>query len=207
MCRQKEIGASGLHDLNPPCTHHFFRIHPVGHFALDAALVKSICFLELLLRQATLKANPYNLRRFPDVIHQEYRLVLETAAQVLQRVDDHNAVFLDRLHHLLHQVLRNRYAAAGVGLERAKAVQEDRGAAAGRALLIKADIQAVLVLIFIVHDVLAVIHDELRNLPDVHHLVVLPIRITGPVGGNEYSPVCALVHAQAPGLCGHDSNP
>ena len=47
---------------------------------------------------------------------------------------------------------------------------------------VKTDVQAVLVLIFIVHDVLAVIHDEFRNFPNVHHLVVLPIWIPGPVG-------------------------
>ena len=63
----------------------------------------------------------------------------ETAAEILQRVDHYNAVFLDCLHHLLHQVLWNRYAAAGVWLERAEAVQKDRGAAAGGAVLIKAD--------------------------------------------------------------------
>ena len=61
-----------------------------------------------------------------------WKIISETAAQVLQRVDDHHAVFPDRLHHQLHQVLGKSHAAAGVGLERPEAVQEDRGAAAGR---------------------------------------------------------------------------
>lgn len=61
-------------------------------------------------------------------------------------------------------------------------MQEDCGAAAWCTFLVKTDVQAVLVLIFIVHDVLAVIHDEFRNFPNVHHLIVLPIWIPGPVG-------------------------
>ena len=103
-------------------------------------------------------------------------------AQALQRVDDDRAVGLHTLHDLLHDVLRQGDAAARVGLERAEAVQEDGGAPAGRAGLVEADIEAVLVLVFILDDMLAVVLDKLRIIPDIHHFVVMVCRIAGPPG-------------------------
>ena len=50
------------------------------------------------------------------------------------------------LHHEPHAVFGNGHAAAGIGLHRAKAVQEDGGSAAGCSFFIEADIQAILVL-------------------------------------------------------------
>ncbi len=40
--------------------------------------------------------------------------VSETAAQVLERINNHYTVFTNRLHHQLHQVLGKRYATAGI---------------------------------------------------------------------------------------------
>ena len=46
---------------------------------------------------------------------------------------------------------------------------------------IEADVQAALVLILIVRDVLTVVHGQLGTVAELHHLVVVIIRVAGPV--------------------------
>jgi len=53
-------------------------------------------------------------------------------------------------------VLRNGYAASGKGLRRAKTVQEDRRAEPRRSLLVVTDIQAVLIVVRVIDDVLGI---------------------------------------------------
>ena len=105
----------------------------------------------------------------------------EAGVQVVHGVNDHDAVFPDVLHDELHNVFRDCHAAAGLRLGAAKAVQEYGRAPAGRAVSVEADIEAILVLVLIVDDVLAVFHVELGIVVDVDHLVVALGFIAGPV--------------------------
>ena len=114
----------------------------------------------------------------------------EAGVQVVHGVYDHDAVFLDVLHDELHNVFRDRHAAAGLGLGAAKAVQEDGRAPAGRAVSIEADIEAILVLVLIVDDVLAVFHVELGIVVDVDHLIVALAFIARPVDILPARPSC-----------------
>ena len=60
-------------------------------------------------------------------------------------------------------------------------MQEDGGSASGCPFLVEADIEAVLILVFVIDNMLTVIHHQIRYVPDIHHFVVMPIRITRPV--------------------------
>ena len=63
-------------------------------------------------------------------------------------------------------------------------MKEDRRTSSCCSVFIKADIQAILILIFILNDVLAVFHVQIRIVLDIDHLVVVHTFtvITGPVG-------------------------
>ena len=63
-------------------------------------------------------------------------------------------------------------------------MKEDRGASSRGAVFVKADVQAVLILILVINDVLAVFHIKIRIVFDVYHLIVMHafILVARPVG-------------------------
>ena len=63
-------------------------------------------------------------------------------------------------------------------------MQEDRGSSAGSAFFVEADIEAVLILVLIINDMLAVLHIQIRVLLEAYHFVVMHAFsvIAGPVG-------------------------
>lgn len=73
----------------------------------------------------------------------------EYHAKVFDRVDHHHAVFAYHLHHHFHDILRDRHAAARIGLDRAEAVQEDGGTAPRCSFFVEADVQTILILVVI----------------------------------------------------------
>ena len=77
------------------------------------------------------------------------------------------------MHHEFHDIFGDCYAAAGVGLCGTKTMQEYGGASAGRTVFVKADVQTVLILIFIVNDMLAVLHIEIRKFLEADHLIIM----------------------------------
>ena len=97
----------------------------------------------------------------------------ESSAHILQRIDHYNTIRFDFLHHGLHDILRQCNAAACIRFCRAEAVKEDRGASSGCTVLIEADIKAVLILIFVVNNVFAVFHIEIREFSKADHLIVV----------------------------------
>ena len=98
---------------------------------------------------------------------------LESNVQIINRIDNYDTVGINTLHDLYHDVFGYCNASARIRLNGAKAMEEYSRTSACRAVLVKADVEAVLILVFVINDVLTVLHIEIRIIVDVYHLVVV----------------------------------
>ena len=110
---------------------------------------------------------------------------VSAAGQRLIGVDHDSCLIVNVLHDIFHVALRNSDAASGKRLRRAKTVQEDCRTESRRSFLVVTDIQAVLVVINVVDDVLGIAAREVEigQVLDIHKLIVVEpfARVAGPV--------------------------
>ena len=108
----------------------------------------------------------------------------EFCSEVLHGIDDDHAVGIDMLHDKIHLIHRDRDTAAGAGLAVAEAVQEDRRACVRRAVRVVADVQAILIFVRVIQNVLAVFLVQRREILEADELVIMHpvVDVARPVG-------------------------
>lgn len=79
-------------------------------------------------------------------------------------------------HHITHLVFRHGNTAAGKGFVRPEAVHKERRSFSGYAKTVIIDVQAVLIMLFVINNMFAVFFVQRGIVPNVHHAVILHAR-------------------------------